>query len=178
MVYHTLASFAEGLSEHLSRVFSVRDGMVQLASPDTRNSATPDKLFVMLAGIERETAGGISFANYPVGERLLKSAPPWQVNLYVLIAAFFAEKQYGEGLRALSEALLYVQDNPLLAVPAMKETLTIEAVNLSFSELSNLWSIFGGSYKPSILCKVRILQLSGGEIRRTATPITQKETGQ
>ncbi len=178
MVYHTLASFAEGLSEHLSRVFALRDEMVQLAAPDVKNATPPNKLLVMLAGVERETAGGISFANYPAGERFAKSAPPWQVNIYMLVAAFFAEKQYGEGLRALSEALRYIQNNPLLTVPTVKETLTVEAVNLSFSELSNLWGIFGGSYRPSILCKVRVLQLSGGEMRRTATPITQKETGQ
>ncbi len=177
MVYHTLASFAEGLSEHLSRVFALRDAMVQLAVPDVKNATPPDKLLVMLAGIERETAAGINFANYSAGERLTKSTPPWQVNIYVLVAAFFADKQYGEGLQVLSEALRYIQDNSLLTVPATNETLTVEAVNLSFSELSNLWSIFGGSYRPSILCKVRMLQLSGGEVRRTAAPITQKETG-
>ncbi len=178
MVYHALSTFSENLAGHLSRVFALHDDMVQLCTPDGNKSASmPNKLSVMLVGVERETAGGISFPHGSAAGRLSKSAPPWQINLYVLVAALFADKQYGEGLRFLSESMRYMQNHPTLTVPALGKTLAVEPVNLSFSELSNLWSICGGSYRPSVLYKIRVLQLADGEITGTAIPITQKETG-
>ncbi len=165
MVYHALSSFAEGLSGYLSRVFSLRSDMVQVAAPENRNGPLPNKLLVTLVNVERETAAGISFAHRSAGERIARSSPPWQVNLYVMVAALFAEKQYEEGLRVLSESMRYIQNHPVMTFPPTNDTVTVEPVNLSLPELSNLWSICGGSYHPSILCKIRVLQLSGGEIR-------------
>ncbi len=177
MVYRTLSCFAEGLSEYLSRVFSLRDDMVLLSAPENRSGTAPNKLLVTLVNVERETAGGITFVHRSSGERLTKSSPPWQINLYVLVTAFFAEKQYGEGLRILSESLNYIQNHSVMNVPPSNDTLTIEPVNLSFTELSNLWSICGGAYQPSILCKIRLLELSADELRSTSIPITEKQTG-
>ncbi len=177
MVYQVLSAFAEGLSGHLSRVFSLRDDIVRLSAPEGQNGPPlPNKLTVTLINVERETAAGITFANRSAGERLTKSSPPWQMNLYVMVAALFVEKRYAEGLRFLSESLRYIQNNAVFTVAPLSEMLTIEPVNLSISELSNIWSICGGSYRPSVLCKIRVVQLSSNEIRATATPVTQKET--
>ncbi len=177
MIYQALSSFAESLSGHLSRVFSLHDDMVALAPYESRNATSlPNKIVVTLVNIERETAGGITFSNRPSGERFAKLPPTWQVNLYVLVAAVFAEKQYGEGLQFLSESMCYIRNHPTIDIMQSGESLAVEPVNLSMAELSNLWSISGGTYRPSILCKIRLLDISGAEIRGTAIPITQKET--
>ncbi len=71
---------------------------------------------------------------------------------------------------------IYIRNNSQLTLPDSGNALAVEPVNLSLAELSNLWSICGGGYQPSVLCKIRVLNLSGDEIRSTAIPITQKET--
>ena len=43
-------------------------------------------------------------------------------------------------------------------------SFSLEVVNLSMHELSNLWSISGENYYPSVVCKIRLLQVDAGEI--------------
>lgn len=41
----------------------------------------------------------------------------------------------------------------------------LEPITISMQELSNIWSILGGHYYPSILCKARIISFDGTEIK-------------
>lgn len=54
--------------------------------------------------------------------------------------------------------------------------LSIEPVNLSFQEQSNLWSIHGGTYYPSILCKIRLLTMDEQEVTDLSTIIASSDT--
>ncbi|MMZ71029.1 hypothetical protein D1872_342480 [compost metagenome] len=48
-------------------------------------------------------------------------------------------------------------------------------MNLTMHELSNLWSICGENYYPSVVCKIRLLEVDAGEIIDLSHLITKPE---
>ncbi len=177
MILSTLSTFSSALSNHLKLLYKLTDDIVSIGSfGDNEQNKFLNKIVVSLINIERETTAGIKF-NYQAtsSNQYKKTMPNWQLNLYILIAAVFSDKQYEEGLRLLSGALLFIQSNNTLIIPELNTTLAIEPVNLSFNELSNLWSICRNTYYPSILCKMRLLNIDNGEIKKIASEIKELE---
>lgn len=168
MLYSSLITFVENLSSHIKLSFQLKDDIVLLNSLiDPEKRGTINKIVVSPVNIERETGAGIKFNYQNVATtQYKKSLPTWHINVYMLIAAVFNEKQYEEGIQLLSAVLRYIQSNGSLVDRNTNEALFVEPVNLSFSELSNLWSICGSNYYPSILCKMRIIHIDGNEINR------------
>lgn len=178
MLYNSLSVLHRMLSNHLKLSLSLNDEIVLLRPLNNMTvSSPPNKLFISLVNVERETGGGMSFKSQAISEgQYNKNRPTWQLNLYVLFAAVFSEKQYDESLQVLSTALHFLQKNKNYTVEGTNIQLAIEPVNLSFSELSNLWSICGSSYFPSVLCKIRTINIDSNEISRLSKPIMNKET--
>ncbi len=178
MLYATLRTLTDTLSSHLKLSLGLKDEIVSLSPLDNTSVASPpNKVFVTLANIERETSAGISFHYRSTsGDRLQKNAPAWQLNVYVIFAAVFAAKQYEDGVRVLSSVFRFLQNNALFSVQSADRQLSIEPVNLPFSELSHIWGIYGGTYFPSVLCKIRMVHIDSREIKGTATPITQSQS--
>lgn len=177
MLLLTLSSLKNALSDHLKMAYGLRDDMVSLRLLGNSDKSTvSNKVVISLINIERETGSGIKFnyTNVTSGD-YKKTKPAWQLNLYVLIAAMFSEKQYEEGLQLLSGAILFIQSNNVLNIPGSDVTVAIEPVNLSFSELSNMWSISGNTYYPSILCKMRVLNIGGDMIDQVVKAIKKEE---
>jgi len=177
MLYKVLSTFATQLSNHLRLVYRLTDEIVVLGRMgDNEKLSSTNKIVISLVNVERETASGIRF-NYKStsSSQYKKTMPEWQLSLYVLVVAAFSDKQYEEGLQILSGALLYIQNNNTMSLSDSDVTLTMDPVNLSFNELSNLWSISGGSYYPSILCKVRALNISSDEIKAIVSRIDQND---
>lgn len=156
------------LSSHLRRTFRLDEDIVALQPVMSAQQTTPtNKVHIFPVNIERETAGGISFNRQPVsGEHFKQTAPAWQLNVYVMIAAVFSEKQYGEGLQFLLSVAAFLQSNNSIRLTQPGANIGIEPVNLSFQELSNVWSICGGMYHPSFLCKMRNITVDGNEIQQ------------
>lgn len=178
MIYPPLYILSEKLSEHLQLALNLKDDLVRLGPPPGQNASPPNKLSISLVSIERESAGGIKFSGQAVsGDQFRKTAPTWQLNVYVMIAALFSEKQYADGLQILSQALSFIQNNNTITLDGTSTTFSIEPVNMSISELSNIWSISGGTYFPSIICKIRGLNISSNEIKKLSVPIMKKDTG-
>ena len=69
-----------------------------------------------------------------------------------------------ESIQILSDSISFLQQNSILKLPD-QGTITLEPVTISMQELSNIWSILGGHYYPSILCKARIISFDGTEIK-------------
>jgi len=157
--------------------FKLTEGIVLLgALGDSEKTSSANKIIVSLINIERETASGMRFSYSNVSaSQYKKSKPSWQLNLYVVIGAVFVEKQYEEGLQLLSGVLRFIQNNNTILLSGTDITIAVEPVNLSFSELSNLWSICGSRYYPSILCKIRVLNVDSQEIDRIVTTIKKED---
>lgn len=177
MIAKTLQTLSALLDDYLKRAFRLTEGVVSL-QPVSSDKSTDNKVHLFLVNIERETAGGVNHSKQAVsGERYRKGLPVWQLNLYVMLAAAFNEKQYGEGLQLLSGVAAFLQANNSFALPEANVNIFAEPVNIQFYELSNLWSILGSQYYPSLLCKLRNIVIDADEIKRTGTIITAKETG-
>lgn len=166
------------LSDYLKLSLSLNDDIVVLSPLNNTVISTPaNKLIVSLVNMERETAGGLNYTSHAVSEsHFNKNLPGWQMNLYVLFAAVFNEKQYEESLRILSATMYFLQLNKNYTVAGINTPFAIEPVNLSLSELSNLWSTCGNTYFPSVLCKIRLITIDSSGIGKLSRPVISKET--
>lgn len=178
MLYEGLHALHKMLENHLKLSLLINEEVVIMSSLNSATISTPpNKMIISLVNVERETAGGINFKYQNVSEgHSKKNLPPWQLNLYVLFSAVFAEKQYEESLQVLFATLHFLQKNKNYTIPETNIQLAIEPVNLSFNELSNFWSILGGAYFPSILCKIRTIHIDTNEIAGLSKPIMSKDT--
>jgi hypothetical protein len=177
MLSKALTALATQIDDYLKRAFRLNEEIVSL-HPPTNASQSPasNRLHLFLANIERETAGGIAFNRQTIsGEHFQSAMPAWQLNAYVMLAAIFSEKQYNEGLQLLSSAATFLQANNQLALLETDTPIYVEPVNLSFSELSNLWGIYGNQYYPSVLCKLRNIIIDANEIKQIGTIVKSQD---
>ncbi len=178
MLSLSIITFSSLLEDYLRRVFKLDENIVSLQplSESVKNQP-PNKIHLFVVNIERETAGGIRFGRQAVsGNYTGSGSPAWQLNLYVVLAAVFSHKQYEESLRLFSGVLSFLQSNDHFTLPDSGIGLAVEPVNLSIQELSNMWSICGGAYYPSVVCKIRTLNIDTGEIKRMERNISGVET--
>ncbi|GAB6122665.1 Pvc16 family protein [Dysgonomonas termitidis] len=177
MIARTLSALSFFSSDYLRRTFNVDEDIVCLQPLFNLSRSSPDnKIHLSLVNVERETAGGIQFNKTSIsGSYAQKGAPSWMLNLYIMFAAVFSEKQYEESLQLLSALFAFLQTNSKFTIPQSNITFNMEPVNLSFNELSNLWSINGSNYFPSVLCKVRVLDIDSEEIKQLQRVVSQKE---
>jgi hypothetical protein len=173
MLSKVLITLAMQMDGYLKRAFRLNEEIVSLQPPVSAFQSSPsNRLHLFFANIERETAGGIAFNRQVTSDGHFQSAmPAWQLNMYVMLAAVFGEKQYSEGLQLLSGAATFLQANNQFTLLETDTPIYIEPVNLSFSELSNLWGIYGNQYYPSLLCKLRNVIIDANEIKQIGTVV-------
>lgn len=177
MLYQTLINISSLLNDYLKLRFKLTHDIVFLASTKESDGTIPiNRVGVSVINIERETVAGISFKRQQIdNQKFGISAPDWQINVYLLFSVVFEHKQYGDSLQILSGVLSFIQKNKQLNQQNYGTTYSLEPVNLSFSELSNIWSINGGTYHPSIVCKLRILTIDEQEITSVSTGIKNND---
>lgn len=92
--------------------------------------------------------------------------PPVFLNVYLLFAADYAV--YDTSLLRLSQTIERFQSKPRYDAasasltnpfPASLEKLILDFCTLTFEQLNDLWGILGGSHLPSVLYKVRMVQV-------------------
>ena len=151
MIHVLINTLAEKMNEFLSSYYERAEIIVEAGSIDaTPNEDQSDKIILSIVNIERET--------------FQQTSPPWYLNIYIMVAAVFSSKRYLESIQILSDSISFLQQNSILKLPD-QGTITLEPVTISMQELSNIWSILGGHYYPSILCKARIISFDGTEIK-------------
>lgn len=175
MIYKTLHIITRKFDRYLSSKFNLEEKATAMSSPVVSDGISDGKnvnsLIISLINIERDTTMGINFKpRNMANDRYSSARPALSLNLYVLVSTNFADKNYDEALKYLSAALEMVQLNDLLTVHNTPELapdiskLHLELENINFNELSNIWSVMGGSYQPSLLLKVRMLTIDKHEI--------------
>jgi hypothetical protein len=112
--------------------------------------------------------------------------PPVNLNLYIMFSCFFTSENYKEGLKYLSNIILFFQGRPLFTSqshPQLNkygiEKLSFEIYHPDYQARNNLWTILGIKYLPSIIYKVRILSFSDQLIKEelpTITSLDQNES--
>lgn len=162
MIKKILTTYAERLDEYLSRLHHQPEGLAEVGFIGNSAVMKPNKMLVSLINVERETAGGISAPVQRTMEGYTRMTAPLLLNLNVMLAAVYDEKQYGESLSVLSDSLKFVQSIPKFEVDNVG--YIIEIVTLSTQDLNNIWTTLGGQYYPSVMCRIRRLLIDSDEI--------------
>lgn len=166
MIYKALQIVTEQLNGYLKLSFKLREDIAFLSPIKDADKVYPsNRVSITLVGLERETSGGISFQRTVISDNAVKrTAPPWQMNVNILISVIFQDRQYEESLQILSAVLSFIQKNNMITSQDQSVSFAIDPVNLSIHELSNLWGICGDSYFPSMVCRLRVLTVDENEI--------------
>ena len=176
MIHLLINTLAEKMNDFLSSYYERAEIIVEAGSIE----ATPaedqsDKIILSIVNIERETAMGISSPYRKAqGNTFQRTSPPWHLNIYIMVAAIFTPKRYLESIQILSDTISFLQQNPSLNIPG-QDIVTLEPITTSMQELSNIWSILGGHYYPSVLCKARMISFDGKEIKDIKQRISSQE---
>jgi Pvc16 N-terminal domain len=141
---------------------------------DSSGAAIPeaiDRLVVFLVNIEREdvqtrTANAVDMGQ----QRFASRQPPVYLSLLVMFAANFSGSNYSEALKLISSTVAFFQSKPLfnpLNTPDLDrgiKQLSLSIENLGTTDMSNLWGIFGGRYIPSVMYRLRLVEIDAGQL--------------
>ena len=161
MIRKILTTYTTLLEEYLSRFHNRPEGLATVGQIGNGTEEKPCKMVVSLLNVERETTGGISAPVQRTEEGYARMHPPLLLNLNVMLAAVFDERQYAESLSLLADTLRFIQSVPRFEADGA--WYTIEIVNLTLQDLNNMWTLLGGQYYPSVVCKIRRLCIDGGQ---------------
>lgn len=173
MIDKVLVYIAEGLDSYLGNLYEEPAGLAKVGGLGGEEGEVPNQMVVALLNVEREGAMGISAGFQTEGKVFLQKMPPWYLNMYFVVASVFEEKRYTDGIKMLSDTISYLQQHPVFS-PVGGKKFMIEPVTLSIQELTNVWSILGGRYCPSVVCKVRMLRFEGDDVSRMVGSVRGK----
>lgn len=163
MIKEIVTYITKQLEEYLKTEIPRPEGNTEIGFIGKKAEPVNNKMIVSLFGIERETAGGIA----PTRNTQLKAStyrnPPLYVNLNIVFAAVYEDK-YDDALSAIFATLMFIQSHT--SFKYKNETYTLEIINPNLQELNNIWSIMGGQYYPSVLCKIRRFVFDLEEIKQ------------
>ena len=187
MIDAAISAIAGQLNLSLRRTFSVSEDLVvvsNLTEPDGGLVAqVSNKLVAFLVNIEKDNSPQQQ-SSWPRGATGLigVSHPPVHLNLLLMFAATFSSTNYPEALKFISHTIGFFQSRPVLdqhntpVLDSRIDKLTLDIENLSFAELSSLWSILRGTYMPSVLYRVRMVSIDAGQLFGQVPTVTQSQT--
>ncbi|MCB0676037.1 MAG: DUF4255 domain-containing protein [Saprospiraceae bacterium] len=144
----------------------------------TVNEDAFDKVICTLINVEQERVS----LNVRPADHSVRTNPPINLNLYVLISANFRAGNYFNALGALSSVIAYFQGKQIFTpqntpgLPTGIERITMELVNLDMRELSNFWTAVGSKHLPSVIYKFRMVSISEDLILEELREITAVES--
>jgi Pvc16 N-terminal domain len=127
-----------------------------------------DKVVLTLVNIEEEKTMRNLPKSVPSGTGYNYQNPPVILNLYVLFSANYHSNanSYGKCLVYISDVIAFFQSKKVFTTtntPALADKsidrLIFDLYTLSFEQMNHLWAVLGGKYMPSVLFKVRLLEV-------------------
>lgn len=146
------------------------DNIARYNAGESFNEGLQNKILLTIINIEEDTVirhvehfkrenNGIVFKN-----------PPIYLNLTVMFASTHTD--YDSALIALEGIILFFQRNRFFSIDSSPELeaynalhsieiekMTFELCNFTMEQVSQLWGAFGNLYMPSVIYKIRMLQL-------------------
>jgi len=158
MIHEIIPLIAGELKEYLESKFDVIDDIVKignLMNPDGTMAILEDnKVIITLVNVERDGS------NLMGGDSFIKGDLPVHINIYLMFSAYHLD--YAEALKLLSGVIGFFQANPTFFHEG--NNMKIELQNFDFKELSNIWSILGAKYLPSVVYKIRTIDMDEDNI--------------
>lgn len=175
MIHVAINHIAEQLNQYLKRSFDLHEDIVVMSNlvelDGTISPQINNRIIICLVNVEKDTAPRQSPRGATdAGARRIQHVHPLYLNLYLMVAGHFAGNNYAEALKFLSTTIGYFQRRPVfdhVSTPDLDsriERLTLEIENLQFQELSNLWTVIGGKYLPSVLYKIRMIVIDSDDV--------------
>lgn len=180
MIHQVLPAIVNELIDYLESKFGINDDQVVLGNiinQDGSLAVDGNKLVVSLINIARDGAKGNVRT---VGGT---DTPPVYINLYVMFSAVYNQsninsQDYLEALKLISGVISFFQANNYFDAhncsdfPAEAIKVHLEIENVEFRELVNLWSLSGAKYVPSILYRLRSLNMEEELVTDEIPPIS------
>lgn len=172
MLQSTLELLRDRLDASFQAADPRSDEWVALTSPvdiDGRVfEGAKNKLLMLLVGLQSDKTAASASGLIPVqGDRYALVSPPLYLNAFILLIANFSEGNYGTGLRVLSRAIAFFQENPVFTpdrLPGLApeiEKVALDFVSLDLSQMNYLMAMLGLKYLPSAVYKLRMLPFHG-----------------
>jgi hypothetical protein len=137
-----------------------------LTNPQGEIAVTDEStLIVSIVSILEEKSAGISNKRTRTPNSsggLSEKISTIDLNLFVLISAYFPPKLTDIALRHLSGVILFFMEKPAFhhsnspGLDPAVDRIGFEIYNLDFMQQSNLWSSIGAKLMPSVLYKARL----------------------
>ncbi|MDY0973396.1 DUF4255 domain-containing protein [Massilia sp. CFBP9012] len=179
MIDRAISQIAAQLNEYLRGLLGTSEDIVvvsNLLGPD--GSPAPNvnnRVILFLTSIEKDTVSqrppegrGMAFAG----------SQPLFLNIYLMVAANFTGANYPESLKFLSLVIGFFHRQPVIDhanSPDLDQRiskLVLDIENTSPQAMSNIWGVLGGRYLPSVLYRVRMVAVGGGDIQGRISPVT------
>jgi hypothetical protein len=134
-----------------------------------------DKIVMSIVNIEqdRSKSNTGSYEKTDKGD-FIKVNAPVNIQIYVLYSAYFTPENYLEGIKFISSTIAFFQSRSGVFDPQNTPTLNgvidrlySEMIPMEFRDLSNVWSLVGAKYLPSVLYKFKAIPIQ----HRMPTPV-------
>lgn len=148
------------------------------------NQSARDKIVMTVYNISREifassyqAVGSALPGNVPA-KGLPVVAPPLYVDVHLMFMANFAEKNYLDGLSALSRLISYFQQTPVFTpqnAPALApeiDQITLDLENMDPVDVNYVMGMLGTRYFPSVFYKLRLIPFASTAMSERAYPVT------
>lgn len=186
MIDQALSFICAEVNAYLQNKLAITDGstLIQLANiswNDTEsngvNGADRSNAYLSLVNIEEDRISKSPQNYVRSGTDIIYKNPKLFLNLYVLFSVNLSV--YAESLKRLSLIIQFFQYknvfNPVNspAIPNGINELVLDLITLSYQDLNNLWGIMGSKYMPSVMYKVRLVNVDENFINGISGLITE-----
>jgi hypothetical protein len=178
MIQQAFELIRNRLNAFLGSVDPGSDGWVVLANlVDHEGKPFPgadNKIVMFLGNVEYESSMSLPGRTAQLnGTTYTSVAAPRLINVWMMFFANFYNQRYGDGLDMLSRTISFFQQHPRFthdSDPALDpriEKLTVEMVNLDFTQLNYVMSMVGAKYLPMVCYKLRMIPFTSEAIQGT-----------
>ena len=185
MLEHVLSFLKDQLNNYIQLKSAGQNFEVVFPQPRNQKAVSlqNDAITILLVNLEED----YTFRSGAAYERMLPQSqsshsyknPHLYLVLYVLFGSLFPD--YSQSLEFLSVIIKFFQSHRLFTsqkFPELSseiEKLTIELVNLPFTEQREVWAALGMSYVPSVIYKVRMVVFVDTDTVEADSDVTDKE---
>lgn len=186
MISAAINHIAQHLNQFLRHAHALSDDIVVVSNLLSQDGAlardTTNKVIVCLANIEKDTMPQQAPLAASGSGRVGVHGRPLFLNLEIVVAANFGDKNYSEALAFISSAIGFFHQTPVFdrhVTPDLDdriEKLLLDMENLTHHELSNLWTMLSGRYLPSVLYRMRMISYGAGALLGQAPVVSRPHT--
>ena len=172
----TVVDLANTYLENLDRRGDAWVVLTSLVDRDgTPNPDARDKIVMAVHNLTRETAvSTYAPARGTVDGGYAVVSPPLYLDVHLVFVANFAQRNYPDGLAALSRLVGYFQQMPVFTprdAPGLApevDKITLELENLDTADVRHVTDMLGSTYRPSVFYKLRMLPFTSQPMQAAA----------